>query len=350
MCMIMKKYEIRAALISEVPKSDPSVFRPSEKSHPQLDRLAESVCSDFYHISAKYNTPMYRKFFSAVRMAFRIPKHDAYVVHETFGLLTCVLKKKILREKCRVIMRVMTNFFDFEKFPWFKRWFNRWLSKSLDGCITTTNMVLEEVRKNSDIPAFAVYEFLQEKGCLKLKPDFSSKALVCFAHGDCTRKGVDIVIEAFRRMKSESVLDRCYILGNIHGLSEEQKKSAESSGVFFRGIVDVKKYLEASWLYIQPSRYDAGASVLLAVMAAGCIPIVSDRTGNKTVVERVDKNLVVHGFRPEQYAERINFYAGKDKKELKRLSGRFKKLIASEYMVGKQQESFKKIFQKLVCG
>ncbi|MBI5061117.1 MAG: glycosyltransferase family 4 protein [Candidatus Aenigmarchaeota archaeon] len=325
------------ALISEVPKS-----------HPQLDRLAETVCRDFYSISSKYNTPVYKKFFSSIRMAFKIPKHDAYIVHETFGLLVCKIKKTIRHEKCKIVMRVMNDFFSFERFPWYKRWFNKWLSTSIDGCITTTDMVLEEVRKNSDIPALAVYEFLQEKECLRLKPDFSSRTLLCFAHGDYMRKGVDIAIAIFRQLKSDGILDKCFILGNVEHLDGRYKKSLGKEGIFFPGIVDVKKYLESSWIYVQPSRYDAGASVLLAVMAAGCMPFVSVKTGNKTIVERVDKNLVIDGFNPEQYAERIKSYMKKDVKELKSLSGRFKKLIASDYLVENQQENFKKAFHKIM--
>ena len=85
-------------------------------------------------------------------------------------------------------------------------------------------------------------------------------------------------------------------------------------------------------------------------MASGLIPVVSQKTGNKYIVGRVDKNLIVNSFEPDDYAKKIAEIMKSDKKKRMSLSKRSKVLIKNNYTYEKQLKVFKKAFYKLIGG
>lgn len=320
-----------------------------KNAHPQIDTMANAVCDSFFYVSDSFSEGHAKKILKSVRLAFKIPRHDVYLVDEAFGVLVCALKKIFLREKCRVVMRVMTDFFCFERSPWYKKYFNRFLAGFIDGAIPVSDMVREEVEGNTRIPTVTVNEFLLEEACLKITPS-RERNVVCIGYGSPARKGIDIVIECFRLLRKKGLVDNCYIGGYIEDMDKKYKLSLRKEDIFFTTlspkIIDPKKYFRKGMLYMQPSRYDAGASAVIAAMACGLVPLVSHMTGNKDLVSQVDRKLVINSFEPAEYAGVAEAVLN-NRKKLHALSKRSKE-VSGRYTSEKQVEKFRKAIRELV--
>lgn len=274
---------------------------------------------------------------------FKVPKSDIYLVNGFAGLFFGFLIKKVRNKRCRLIMRVNDSLFSGFNMNPLKQTVINYLVKDLDGAIAISNMVKQDIlRKLPNLPIEVVYCFVKEKSYYKISPNFQERNILCLGIAPKLRKGTDIQVKVHK----ETLNKKMYVVGMLKQAPEIVEQNRNSNNLFFIDYQNPKKYFKKCLFLLHPSRDDAGANVVLEAMASGLIPIVSYRTGNKELVNKVSKELVINSFDPFDYAKKINELSKLPSEELIILSNQCKS-IAKHYTSENQLKDFNKKFWKL---
>lgn len=116
------------------------------------------------------------------------------------------------------------------------------------------------------------------------------------------QKGVDLSVEAFRRVRGKFGDSRFTLIG-IGPLTGEIREM-RLDGVALPGRVkELRDHFARASVYLHLARFDPSPVSVMEAMAGGLVPVVSRTTGTRDIVERVDASLVVGT--PEEAAESI---------------------------------------------
>lgn len=314
--------------------------------HLQFTRLAQQFAASCYEYPRRGGDIIY-DFIRCLRHAFRLPIHDVYLsTGHTMAVFPLAFRKAFLRKKFILIVCSNDRFFHFLSFPIFQRLLHKWISRYIDGVIAVSDMVKGYVQKNTSLPVKVVNTFLKDNSYLKIQPNLSSHNIVSIGT-DYPGKGNDILIRIDKQLRENSFEGHVFVLGEKKNIPQFIKKYAEPQSRFhFVGYVDPKSYLASSCFYVHPARFDAAPASVLEAMAAGLIPLVSETTGIKDLVENVSPKLVVKND-PRSFYLKISDLMSKEKHELKRLSEKAKE-IASAYTFDKIEKDFKEALMGLL--
>lgn len=313
----------------------------SKKAHGASGAFAHSINADFYPVSR----------FSFHKI-FTIPRHRYYFVESIFALTYPVLKKKILRQKSKIIFRCNSNLFSDERGRYFQgnfftRKYIRFLLRNIDGIVAVSKMVQADAKRKyrqeigKDIKTMVSYSFVDDfDKWLKIKPDLKSKN---FLHIGYIRhhKALDITLKVFELINKKYPDSKLFLAG----ISEDDLKRynlKKPKNVYALGFTkDIGRYAGQSAFYIATPRYEPGPTASIEAMAAGLVPIVNHRTGHQDHVEQLDKSLVIKTLDPGIVAKKILEIM--ERKDLKKLSDMSRK-IALQYTKEKMISDFKKAF------
>jgi glycosyltransferase involved in cell wall biosynthesis len=160
-------------------------------------------------------------------------------------------------------------------------------------------------------------------------PDLNSYKLLIIGTNSAYYKGVDIVYEAFKIVKKEFPKAELFIVGKMPDLSKYLDCNVE--GVHCLGYVEnLNEVIKKSALYVHMGRGDTFPLSCIEAMLGGLPTIVSEWTGTKEVVEKVDKNLIVE-LDPSKLVKKIKLYFSLDYEEKSKLSKR-SRIIASKFL------------------
>lgn len=191
----------------------------------------------------------------------------------------------------------------------------------------------------------------------RVRPALDQRTVLFTGHGPNESrgwyKGVDVLLHAVGlasdripglRLRIIGEWDRAYIR------SIEACFSRRFSGVEFLGNVwDLSLYshhLSRASLYVHLGRGDAFPISVLEAMCAGLPCVVSEGTGTREVVERVDPRLVVQ-VDAESAAERLQWYFSLSLDERMSISNRGRK-VAAEYTEERAVESFLEAYRRML--
>lgn len=322
--------------------------------HKVARECANTVCDNMYYmgVSKWISNSTLRVLSSYVRAfiyAYRIPEHDIYLAHGSPGLLCAVIKKKILREECKIIMRVNDSMFSDYKLKGIKKKFLRFLYKNVDGVIVISEMIKKDVEKElPNIPIEIVYCCVKDDDFFKIKPNFINKYILCLGTAPNDRKGTSIQIEVYNMFIPKKIM---FIMGDIKCIQKIKNKYKniiiKYNFLLFTGKDDPKKYLNNCLFLLHPARFDAGGNVVLEAMAAGVIPIVSYKTGNSEIVKNVDPTLIINTFKSKDYYTKLRQLFNLPTFELLILSNKCK-IEAMKYTKKKMKNRFKEAFKNII--
>ena len=274
-------------------------------------------------------------------LCFTIPKNDVYLLNSPSALFLGYLKKTLRKENCKLIIRVNDSMFYSNSY--IKKKFYKILAKKLDGAFLISKMLKKGFREyNKKAIIRYVYTPVKNKKYFKIKPDFKNKGILCIGIKSRHRKGTKISVKIAQNLKEE-----VYILGSYWKTKEIYNKYKKINNIHFPGFVNPEQYMKKSLFFLHPSRFDAGATAVIEAMAAGLIPIVSYKTGNKDIVNEINPSLVIHSFNYLEYLNTIEEMKTLSVYELKKISIKCKK-IAEKYNEKKSSKVFKQKFKSMI--
>jgi glycosyltransferase involved in cell wall biosynthesis len=321
-----------------------NAFIFSKKAHGASQEFARSLNADFYPVS-RYT----------LHKVFNIPKHNNYLIESVFAITYPVLKRKLLRNKNKIIFRCNSNLFSNEPGRYFQgnffvRKYIKFLLQNINGIIAVSKMIEKDAKEKcrkeigKEIPTRVVYSFIDEKRWLKVRPDLKSKNFLAIGYIR-HHKGFDLLLEAFSLIRERYPESKLFIAGT----SEEALKKyglKKPDNVFPLGFVKaMEKYMEQCTFYLSTPKYEPGPSASIEAMCAGLVPIVNHMTGHKDHVEQVSKELVINSLEPKIVAR--NIIKIMERKDLETLSKKSRK-VALKYTKEKMLEEFRKAFGDLV--
>jgi glycosyltransferase involved in cell wall biosynthesis len=239
-----------------------------------------------------------------------IPKdYYAYFLEGKYPLL--ILKRMIgkVSKKSKIIslfanprLFYMKNnyFYDnkdkkIKRYPFLKKIVYKKLLKKIDGALCVGTFIANILREmNSKVKIKVVYPFIEEKRYQKLqkiKPNLNSENILFIGNGpDPYVKGLNLLIKSFNLLKEEFKDSKLYILGEW---PKEIVEKLKSERVFFEGPQkNIEKYFKNSSLYVHVGIGDTFPTTVLESFLAGIPAIVSNQTGIKEIVKKLDKNLI----------------------------------------------------------
>lgn len=291
--------------------------RPS--SHPLHFRFAKSISEDATYVDFRLRwqdkeKSIYYRILSWLICAASYPKKKyKYFLIDGLHFPPVIMKLFFLRKDQKIIAHLgsHTLYFLFsDQFSPMNKKIHLWALKQYDALICEGNMAFELVNlllEKESPPKYVSFLGPPRERYPKLKairPAIGSNKILLIANGPTEfrkfYKGLDIMLRAFDLsfQKNNNLIfyivgdwtDRQVINSVLRNLSEESRKS-----IHFLGKIDeIEMILSKVELYLHCSRGDAFPTSTLEAMAAGVVPIVSNWTGTKEVVEVVDKRLIVN--------------------------------------------------------
>jgi len=182
------------------------------------------------------------------------------------------------------------------------------------------------------------------KKLLKIQPKLVEKRVLFIGHGpDTYYKGIDVLIKVARKNRD--------INFTIVGKSYEkfiQNNVIPKNVKFIGGLqrAEMYKIFENNSLYLHLGRGESFGIAILEAMAAGLPCIVSELTGAKEVIKKVDASFIVP-LNEKIINKKIIEYFNKSLIEKRSLSEKFREQ-SKFYSEEKQLQNFKKQFEKLI--
>lgn len=326
--------------------------------HPVHATFAKSINADFFHIPEKIS-------FKKIKVLAKIPKD--YDIYFSEGLFTYTYLLKLLGKikknsklinlfaDPRIYHLINNQKFDFKslkikKHPLIKKIFQLSAIENLDGAICVGNYEKEILKKiNPKLPSEAVFASIERQDFFKFKSKLKENNLLFIGEGpDYNYKGLDNLIKVFLKVKEQNKKPKLFIIGR--GWENFKKSWAKHPDILFLGkkdINEIKKYMNKSSIYCHFGRGDTFPVVTLEAMTSGIPTIVSNETGTKEVVEKVDESFVVNQKNINEISKKILNYFKKPIKQKMDFGKKFQKQ-ASYFNEKNCTNIFKKKWKKLL--
>ena len=135
------------------------------------------------------------------------------------------------------------------------------------------------------------------KGLLKIKPNLKSRNIVFVGNirlrfGNFDLKGVDLLVKAFKEAKKKIRNLKLFIVGGNNESIVSQYSIAEDI-IFTGSVKSIADYLKKAALYVHLGRGDAMPISVTEALTAGLPAIVSEYTGSKEFVNKIDPKFVL---------------------------------------------------------
>jgi glycosyltransferase involved in cell wall biosynthesis len=176
-------------------------------------------------------------------------------------------------------------------FSWLTKVIHKIEAKFLDGGIALSMFTKQSAEKYMGIPIRVCYPYIEDERYEKLdllRPNMKSNNIISIANMEPC-KGMDILIEAFKIVKTEVPNAELHLLGRGYPLEWNN-----IDGVTLEGYVDdLVPHLNHASIYVQPSIVDCVPVATLESLIAGVPAIVTDNTGVQEIVRKLGRDFVV---------------------------------------------------------
>lgn len=234
-----------------------------------------------------------------------------------------------------------------------KQKLSKFLIKKIDGALCEGSFNKNLFRRyNKTSPVKVIYPFIYDKTykqLIKIKPELSSNNILFIGNGpDPYCKGLDILIEIFKKLQKEFPDSKLYVLGEDWKIKQEWI----AKNIFFEGRRDIVPYLKKCSLLVHIGQGEGFGIPIIESMLAGVPAIVSEYTGAKDIVKKADKNLVAP-LDKNVILEKIKNYFQEDiktKEELSKKCRRATKELTEKNMLKKFKETFSELLEEVYDG
>jgi glycosyltransferase involved in cell wall biosynthesis len=175
-------------------------------------------------------------------------------------------------------------------------------------------------------------------------------AVFCFVGRFTEQKGIDVLLHAVTEIQNQHTVFRVWLVGDgplRAELEEWVAKENLSSIVQFLGYrSDIPAILQASDVFVLPSRYEAMPISLLEAMAAGLPCVVTNVGDNAKVVEDGITGIVVPPENPEALATALRKMLAEP--EMRRAMGEAARKKAQQYSVERMAARIAEVYEELL--
>jgi len=216
------------------------------------------------------------------------------------------------------------------------------LLSQVDGVIAVSNMLKKDLESYVKCLIKVVYPYANVNRFLKFKSDLNSFNIV-FAGVLDFYKGVDLLLNSFKKVKERFKESKLFILGDgplKNWVLKQKVKDAYAPGYTSKP----EEYFKKSCIYVHPARYEAYGVAVIEAMCSGLIPIVTTKSGVKEVVENVSKELIVE---PNRLSDKIIEVLSLSIEEKEDLSKKARE-EAGKYTKNQSVKKFIKAFNELI--
>lgn len=333
----MSQHEIGVLGTFEHPAGD------SEKGHPSHEGFAETIGADT--IPLRRPPALDNRFVDATVLSeltkcttLSVPEYDVYVTGHSCTLLLAPMIKLQYPDSIFIYQGsdpylYGENLYLFEQttMPSYlkrldRRVYTYLLRKAVrgyvDGVLAVSEFVADFVRPavKQGTPISIAHPYIDPSKYELLEgaqPDLGSNAAVFIAAWSPDFKGIDILLEAWRLVRTEYPEATLTIVGNVPA-----GRYPETEGVDFAGFVELDRFreiLEASSLYVHPARCEAFGVSVVEAMHAGIPAVVTNTTGARSVARNVEESMVVEPS-PDAIASSVVDYFSLDTSRRRELS------------------------------
>lgn len=342
--------------------------RPS--AHPTHVKYAESINAEFFYVDSKIRyhdlkkASPFRRYFSWLRnsLLFSKKKCDIYFSEEAYFPLGIMKWLYLVKGKRKIVALMGTHtlyFLAMNRYSFITTYMMKKLLKRYDAFICIgmlqKELLYSLLGRQPKMPIYCIYNGVEEarlKTLSTLRPELDSNNILFI--GDIPNenrlwyKGFDIMLEAFSLIKKTYPNAMFTIVGDfdnklIKGLLMQYSVDCRNSIFFVGKSTNIAAYLEKASLYLHCARGEAWGISIMEAMAAGIIPLVSDKTGAMEVVNKIDERLVC-SLSSKEIAERIGWIFEMPLSEKKIVSEKSRMLILRDYTETKALKNFKNVF------
>lgn len=190
----------------------------------------------------------------------------------------------------------------------FQKW---WLENNFQNSKVTINGYWKDQKPhilNFENPCFDNEELDNAKK-FALHKNFDNKLILCFAGSLSKNKGVDLILEALKKIIYKSEIEEVVFAGN----GDEKKKYENiakniDSKISFAGFLSrtgLEKIYAKSHLILLPSESEGFPKVIAEAAANGCVPIVSNISSIGQYFNNSNSYLLTKRT-PDEIAEKIH--------------------------------------------
>ncbi|MBD3230471.1 MAG: glycosyltransferase [Candidatus Lokiarchaeota archaeon] len=309
---------------------------PDSPKSPHLVHLnwAKHVCQNIIQTPMPSNLRKVWKIF--FKEMGKIPHSDVLLLESLYCLPIAARYKKIINPNCKIVSIIADTSFWKEKMNILRRIFYKIFLRYINGFITVSYRIKNEIKKYIKRPTEVVRPFMINEfktGAYK----FNKKIL--FIGNEAKEKGFLNLIESMKLLENYEL----FLVGDCYkGIG----KTANNVNV--EGRVDnLAKYFNSCSIYVHPADYDPCPVSIFEAMHAGLIPIISKYVGQSEIFPKKLKNLIVQNNQPMTIKQKI--------KEVEAFSDDYKFhliekaiIISLNYKKDKSIKDFKEKFYKIL--
>ncbi|HIP60212.1 MAG TPA: glycosyltransferase [Campylobacterales bacterium] len=326
--------------------------------HEAHKPFVEAIGADVYP-AYRSNVNGFRRFVEAFKMAKEYPDYDIYLLEGGIPMFPLYLRKKLFRKNGFVIgLLADETFINLVKrqphYSTAETLIHKISAKVLDAAIAVSPFVKEYAEKVISVPIEVVRPPIPKDSYEKLgkvKPNLESNIIVSVGQPRFSI-GMDVLVEQFKLVKKHLELE-LWIVGRGH-----PKEYEKVDGVRVLGYVeDLSEVFKKASLFVHAGRCSAYPVATLEAMRAGLPVVVSDMTGTKEIVEKVEvevKSEFGFSYRGYKFIQPLDkifkgiiFYYGLSLDIRKKLSKIYKR-YSKEFEPKKRAKEFADKFNKLL--
>lgn len=334
------------------------LFVHTLKLHEAHRMFAETIGADFEPVYYG-ETGCLRRLLNAFKRANEYPNYPFYLLEGGIPMFPAYLKKRKNKEIKMIGLLADETFINLVDrqlhYSFAETLIHRISAKCLDGAIAVSPFVKSYAEKIVDIPIEVARPPISDESYKKLvtvKPNLDSKIMVSVGMPRFSI-GMDVLVRQFEYAKWQIPDLELWIIGKGH--SKEYEKI---DGVKVLGFVDdLSKVFEKASLFVHAGRCSTYPVATLEAMRAGVPVVVSEMTGTKDIVMRVENklkeenNLNYEGYSFIQSINKITngiiayYLSNEDERRL--LSEEYRR-ESEEFEPKKRCKHFKKVFEELM--
>lgn len=236
---------------------------------------------------------------STLTAVLALPKDfDTYFCEGTYLFPALAKKFGLLKKQTKIINIVSSPLFYYLKtgrIGGMRKSMAISLLKQVDGFVCVGKME-EGLLKSFDPNAntMVTYPFIRKDVRSRIikagRPQLKSKKILFVGNRDTYYKGIDLLVAAFRIARQKIPELELTILGDY----DKDVIGKDKNGINCAGYIEnTSKYIKEASLYVHLGRGEAFGVSVMEAMLAGLPVLVSNATGAKEIVSKIEQSMVV---------------------------------------------------------